>query len=49
MTSASDFGRYEPTRLDFLRALLRNPQFWCAVAAYALLIGLGAFIWNWTP
>lgn len=49
MTTASDFGRYQPTRGDFVRALLSNREFYAALACYALLIGLGAFIWNWSP
>lgn len=48
-STASDFGRYEPTRWDFLCALLTRRELWAAVACYALLLGLGIFIWNWTP
>jgi hypothetical protein len=28
---------------------LKRPQFWCAVIAYALIAGLGYFIWTWNP
>lgn len=42
----SDFGRYEPTRWDFVCCLLRNREFWSAVACYALVfVALPLMLW----